>query len=112
LVDNLTHNCDDCKVSINYSANQKYALISTVQLSLKYKQQPYFLDFFANSVTIFALDATFVPNLTFLGLLSLKISLGEKTVNHNPAYFAICKPIRKLEIKKHVKQSYTMILKC
>jgi len=31
---------------------------------------------------ILILDATFVPNLKFLGLLSAEISLGEKTVTH------------------------------
>jgi len=31
---------------------------------------------------IFILDATFVPNLTFLGLLNSEISFGEKTDTH------------------------------
>jgi len=31
---------------------------------------------------ILVLDATFVPNLTFLGLLSPEILFGEKTVSH------------------------------
>jgi len=33
------------------------------------------------------LDATFVPNLTFLGLLSPEISLAEKLVTHPPSLF-------------------------
>jgi len=37
------------------------------------------------------LDATFVPNLTFLGLLSPEISFGEKNSHPDthPAYFGI-----------------------
>jgi len=38
------------------------------------------------------LDATFVPNLTFLGLLSPEISFGEKQSATHPAYFAIREP--------------------
>jgi len=36
---------------------------------------------------ILVLDATVVPNLTFLGLLSPEISFGENPPRH-PAYFA------------------------
>jgi len=36
---------------------------------------------------ILVLDATFVPNLTFLGLLSPEISFGEKTVTQIPSFF-------------------------
>jgi len=35
-----------------------------------------------NVCIILVLDATFVPNLTFLGLLSPDMSFGEKTVTH------------------------------
>jgi len=44
---------------------------------------------------IFVIDTTFVPNLTFLGLLSPETSYGEKTVTHpdrHTAYFAISEP--------------------
>jgi len=44
---------------------------------------------------IFVQDATFVPNLTFLGVLSPEISFEEKTISHpprQPAYFAIREP--------------------
>jgi len=34
---------------------------------------------------ILVLDATFVPNLTFLGLLSPEILFGEKTVTQTPS---------------------------
>jgi len=68
-----------------------------------------FLRFFANFATvkklsrnlsariILVLEAAFLLNLTFLGLLSPEISFGEKkTVTHNPdshpAYFAIREP--------------------
>jgi len=36
---------------------------------------------------ILVLNATFAPNLTFLGLLSPEISVGEKTVTHSPSLF-------------------------
>jgi len=39
---------------------------------------------------ILILYATFVPNLMFLGLLSLEISFEEKTVTHPPNIF--CHP--------------------
>jgi len=48
---------------------------------------------------ILVLDATYVPNLTFFGLLSPETSLGEKPVTYSqthsdthPAYFAIHEP--------------------
>jgi len=51
-------------------------------------------NFFKNlsACIILVLDATFMPNLTFLGLLSPEISFGEKPVTHedrHPAYFTI-----------------------
>jgi len=36
---------------------------------------------------IYAIDTTFVPNLTFLGLLSPEILLGEKKVTQSPSLF-------------------------
>jgi len=44
---------------------------------------------------ILILDATLGPNMTFLDLLSLEISFGEKTVTHadtHTAYHTICEP--------------------
>jgi len=38
----------------------------------------------ASIILVLELNATFVPNLTFLGLLSSEISFGEKTATHPP----------------------------
>jgi len=46
---------------------------------------------FSGNLTVrIILDATIVPNLMFLGILSLEIILGEK--NSHPVYFAIREP--------------------
>jgi len=62
---------------------------------------------------ILVLDATFVPNLTFVGLLSTEVSLGEKqplteTVRH-PAYFAMCYTLRNYHSNK-IKQITKVVI--
>jgi len=41
------------------------------------------------STIYFSGSVSFVPNLTFLGLLSLEISIGEKTVTQTDAHLSV-----------------------
>jgi len=58
---------------------------------------------------ILILDAIFLPNLTFLGLLGPEISLGEKTVScphRHPAHFAFCEHVSAVHRGESVYDSH------
>jgi len=56
----------------------------------------------AHVIVILILSTTFVPNLTFLGILSPEIWFGEKTVTH---------PERQTEINKMTTKTFSALIK-